>query len=142
LEHLGRTAFEQGDFARAAALWREDLAMQQELAPTRPLGAAAFLGGIALLAVVRDQPAPAARLFGARATQRERAEDSERAERKLIEPWIAAARAALGEDAFTREWQAGRALPIDVALAEAGALLAAWTWPAPGDPATNRGARA
>jgi predicted ATPase len=138
LHYLSRLAFEQGDYARAAALLQEYLLVQRELAPTAPLGTMACLAGIAQLAVVQNRPAPAARLFGAAATLRDRAEDIERAERKLIAPWVAAAREALGEEAFTREWAAGRALSLEVALAEAGELLAAWSWTAPGDPASNR----
>ena len=142
LHYLSRVAFEQGDYARAAALRREDLMVQRELAPTAPIGAAACLDGVALLAVVQHQPAPAARLFGAAATLRDRAEDIERAERKVIAPWTEAAREELGKEAFTSEWKAGCALSLETALAEAAELLAAWDWTASGDPARNRGARA
>jgi tetratricopeptide (TPR) repeat protein len=135
LDFLSRLAFEQGDYAWAAALRWENLSVQRELAPTAPLGAVACLEGVALLAVVQNQPMPAARLFGAAATLRDRAEDIERAERKLIAPWVATARDELGEEAFTREWTAGGVLSLDVALDEAGGLLAAWSWTASGDPA-------
>jgi tetratricopeptide (TPR) repeat protein len=138
LQYLSRLAFEQGDYARAAALRREDLMVQRELAPTAPLGAMGCLEGVALLAVVQNQPAAAARLFGAAATLRDRAEDIDRAERKLSAPWVAAAREELGEEAFTSEWEAGRALSLEVALAEAAGLLAAWNWPESGDSARNR----
>jgi len=86
--------------------------------------------------------APAARLFGAGATLRDRAEDIERAERTRITPWIAAAREELGEEAFRREWAAGCALSLEVAFAEAAALLAAWSSTASGDVARNRSAGA
>jgi tetratricopeptide (TPR) repeat protein len=137
LDYLSRQAFEQGDYARAAALRRENVLVQRELAPTAPLGAMACLEGVALLAVMQNQPAPAARLFGAAATLRDRAEDIERPERNWITPWVAAARDELGEEAFAREWAAGCALSPDDAVAEAGGLLAAWTWTASGDPARN-----
>jgi ATP/maltotriose-dependent transcriptional regulator MalT len=140
LQFLSRLAFEQGDYARAAALLQEDLLVQQELAPTAPLGSMGCLEGVALLAVVQNQPALGARLFGAAAALRDRAEDIERAERNLIAPWVAAAREELGEETFTREWAAGRALSVEVALAETAAHLAAWSWPASGDPTTNQGA--
>ncbi len=142
LDYLSRLAFEQGDYARAAALRREDLVVQRELAPTTPVGAMACLEGVAQLAVVQNQPAPAARLFGAAATLRDRAEDIERGERKLIVPWVATARDELGGEAFTREWAAGGALSLDVALAEAERLLAAWSWTASGDPTSNRSVEA
>jgi ATP/maltotriose-dependent transcriptional regulator MalT len=134
LHYLSRLAFEQGDYARAAALLRENLLVQRELAPTAPLGAMACFEGVALLAVVQNQPAPAARLFGAAAILRERAEDVERAERTRIAPWVAAARDELGEQAFAREWAAGCALSLEAALTEAGGLLAAWSWTDSGDP--------
>jgi ATP/maltotriose-dependent transcriptional regulator MalT len=136
LHFLSRLAFEQGDYARAAALLREDLMVQRELAPPAPLGAAACLEGVALLAVVQNQPALGTRLFGAVAALRDKAEDIDRAERLLIAPWVAAAREELGEEAFTCEWAAGRALSVEVALAEAAGFLATWSWPASGDPAT------
>jgi non-specific serine/threonine protein kinase len=142
LHYLSRVAFEQGDYARSAALLRENLMVQRELAPTAPLGAMACLEGVSLLAVVHNQPAPAARLFGAGATLRDRAEDIERPERKLIVPWITSAREELGDEAFTREWTAGCALTLEVALAEAAGLLAGSSWTAAGEPARNRSVEA
>jgi predicted ATPase len=130
LQHLSRLAFEQGDYARAAALRQEDLAMQRELAPTYPLGAAGFLTGVALLAVVQNQPTPAARLFGAATTLYDRAEAEERAWLKLVEPWVTAAQDALGQETFRSAWDSGRALALETALDEAAALLAGWTWTA------------
>jgi tetratricopeptide (TPR) repeat protein len=138
LNYLSRVAFEQGDYARAAALRGDDLLMRRELAATAPLGAMACLEGVALLAVVQNQPTSAARLFGAAAPLRDRAEDIDRAERRLITPWVAAAREELGEEAFTSAWDAGRVLSLEVALAEAAELLATWRWTASGDPATTR----
>jgi Tfp pilus assembly protein PilF len=142
LHYLSRVAFEQADYARAATLLWEDLMVQRELVPTAPLGAMACLEGVALLAVVQNQPEPAARIFGAAATLRDRAEDIERPERKLIATWVAAAREELGEEAFARAWAAGCALSPDVALAEAARLLAAWSWPVSGAPAMHRIAKA
>ena len=133
LLYLSRVAFEQGDYARAAALRREGVAMQRELAPTSPVGAAGCLEGVALLAVVQNQFRPAARLFGAMAMLLERAEDVDRLERKRTAPWVAAVRGELGEETFTSEWEAGRALPLEVALTEADRLLASWSWTGSGE---------
>jgi tetratricopeptide (TPR) repeat protein len=137
LHYLSRLAFEQGDYARAAALRRGELALQREVAPDIAHGTARFLEGVALLAVVQDQLAAAARLFGAAAALHEDVEDVERVERTPLAPWIAAARAALGAEAFTCEWTAGRDLPLEVALAEAAALLEAWRWAESLDSAAN-----
>ena len=128
LHYLSRLAFEQGDYARAAALRREELALQREVAPDIAHGTARFLEGVALLALVQDQLAAAARLFGAAAALHEDVEDVERVERTPLAPWIASAREELGEETFAYEWTAGRALPLDVALAEAADLLEAWDW--------------
>jgi hypothetical protein len=135
LHYLSRVAFERGDYGRAAALLWDDLMVQRELAPTAPLGAMACVEGVALLAVVQNQPAPAARLFGTAATLRDRAEDIERPERKRIAPWVATVREELGEEAFTREWATGSALSPEVALTEAAGLLVAWSWTESADPA-------
>jgi predicted ATPase/transcriptional regulator with XRE-family HTH domain len=129
LHYLSWLAFAQGDYARAAALRREDLAVQRELAPANAHGAARCLEGVALLAIVRNRPAPAARLLAAAAMLREGVEDVENAERQQISPWIATARERLGEEAFTSLWQAGRMLPLDVALAEAVSVLELWSDP-------------
>lgn len=126
LHYLSRLAFAQADYERAVRLRRDDLAVQRELAPLNAHGAARFCEGIALLAMAQDQPTLAARFFGAAETQREEAEDIEPAERQQIAPWVAAAREALGEAIFTREWDAGRALAVERALAEASVLLDAW----------------
>lgn len=133
LHYLSRLAFEQGDYARAAALRREDLSLQRNLAPLNTHGAARFFEGVALLALVQQQPHQAARMFGVAARLRDEVEDSEAAERHKIAPWVAAAREKLGEDGFRREWDAGRALSLQSALDEAAALLGAWRWTASHD---------
>jgi tetratricopeptide (TPR) repeat protein len=126
LHYLSRLAFEQGDYARAAALRREDLALQRKLAPLNTHGAARFFEGVALLALVQQQPAPAARMFGMAARLRDEIEDSEGTERHKIAPWIVAAREKLGDDGFPRAWDTGRALSLQSALDEAAALLETW----------------
>jgi tetratricopeptide (TPR) repeat protein len=133
LHYLSRLAFEQGDYAQAAAIRQEDLAVQRKLAPLNTHGAARFFEGVALLAIVQHQPAPASRMFGVAARLREEVEDSEGAERKKIALWIVATREKLGEEGFTREWEAGRTLSLQTALDEAAALLAAWRWTASQD---------
>jgi tetratricopeptide (TPR) repeat protein len=130
LDFLSRLAIEQGDYARAAALRREILAVQRELAPTSPVATGGCLEGVAVLAMVQQQPASAARMFGAAATARGGAEAIESAEqkRKRLGTWIAAAREQLGNPGFSRGWTAGRSLPLEAAFAEADELLASWTW--------------
>lgn len=57
--------------------------------------------------------------------------------RRLIAPWVAAARGELGEVAFRRALAAGRALSLEAALAEAAGLSAAWSWAESCDPANK-----
>jgi predicted ATPase/transcriptional regulator with XRE-family HTH domain len=133
LHYLSRLAFEQGDYGRAAALRREDLTLQRELAPLNTHGAARFFEGVALLAIVQHESAPAARMFGVAARLREEVENSEGAERQKIALWVVAAREKLGDKGFTREWKTGRALSLQTALDEAAALLAGWRWTASHD---------
>jgi predicted ATPase len=130
LHYLSRLAFEQGDYARAAALRREDLALQRKLAPLNTHGAARFFEGVALLALVQQQPAPAARMFGVAARLRDEVEDSEGTERHKIAPWVVVAREKLGEEGFPGAWDAGRALSLQSALDEAASLLGTWSWEA------------
>ncbi len=105
------------------ALFAEGLALHAELGDRRIIAMA--LDGVAGLAIAWGQPERAARLFGAAAALRE-------ASGLPIDPAcraahgrdVAAARAALGEDAFAAGWAAGAALPLSVAVAEATAIAA------------------
>lgn len=130
LHYLSRLAFDQGDYARAAALRQEDLALQRKLAPLNTHGAARFFEGVALLALVQQEPAPAARMFGVAARLRDEVEDSEGTERQKIVPWVLVAREKLGDDGFQNARDAGCGLSLPSALDEAAALLETWRWTA------------
>ena len=83
----------------------------------RPGGIASVLEGLAGVAA-DDQAEPAARLFGAaealRAAIGAPLAPSERAD---YDRYVAATCAALGQEAFTAAWEAGRALSLDEAVA-------------------------
>jgi hypothetical protein len=83
-------------------------------------GIAEAVDALAGLAVVRGQAARAARLFGAAAALRDtigaRPDPGDRAEN---EPNVAAARTALGEQAFAAAWANGRAMTLEEAIEEA-----------------------
>jgi non-specific serine/threonine protein kinase len=121
LSFFGRLAWLQGDFERAMQLQLESLDLRQDLRDR--LGITRCLEGLAWVANARERPPLAARLFGAAEALRERIG---------AVPWpawlaehersVAATRANLGDDAFFAAWAAGRALPLDAAIAEARAL--------------------
>ena len=124
---LGYAARDRGETARAAALFAGGLAPFTEVGDRRMIALA--LDGVAGLATARGQPERAACLFGAAAALREAGGlPVEPAFRAAHGRDVAAARAALGEDAFAAGWAAGAALPLPAAVAEATAIAA----PAPG----------
>ncbi|MGH2560855.1 MAG: tetratricopeptide repeat protein [Thermomicrobiales bacterium] len=124
LDHLGRVAARQGDYARAWALHTESLAIRRDRG--EPDGLAAWLEAVAVLLAARDQPLTAVRLFGAATILREA---SCRPRPPILvaecEPIIAALRGRIGGEAFDAVWAAGRDLPLDEAIAEAGAAATA-----------------
>jgi non-specific serine/threonine protein kinase len=129
---LGYTARDRGDTARAGALFVEGLAPFTGLGDRRIIALA--LDGVAGLAVAWGQPERGARLFGAATALREASGlPVEPAFRAAHGRDVAAARTALGEDAFAAGWAAGAALPLTVAVAEATAIAA----PAPGKVLTS-----
>ena len=114
---LGRIARTGGELEPAAGFEREALALYH-LAGSR-LGAAYCLDALAGVAAER-QPARAARLYGAAEELLAAAGAPLPNQRRLDhDRGVAEARGRLGEAAFAAEWAAGRALPLDRAIAEA-----------------------
>lgn len=94
---------------------------------------AAPLEDLADVAAVTGRPAPAARLYGAVEALRETiSKPIPVAFQAEYERELTISRAALGDDVFTAERAAGRALPLEQAVAEAQALAA--SPPPPLDP--------
>ncbi len=109
-----------GNRAVAAALYRENLAAYHALG--NPEGIADSLTGLVLTA---PDPAPerAVRVLGAAVALREEVGTAIYAGlRHAHAASVSAARTALGEEAFEAAWMAGRALPIEAAIAEALAM--------------------
>ena len=99
-------------------LLRESLSLAQEIGDKVTI--AYGLEGMASVACGRGQPERAARLCGAAAALRDTSAATRApSERASYESTIAAARTALGDDAFTAIWTAGRATPPEQAIAEA-----------------------
>jgi non-specific serine/threonine protein kinase len=115
LMYRGRVACKERMLAVAEESLAESLTIAQALADH--LVIAAVLESFAELALAKRAPERAARHYGAAEHLRQDVEApipiDERAD---YEKAVAAARAALGDEAFERAWKAGRATPLEEAL--------------------------
>jgi DNA-binding CsgD family transcriptional regulator len=130
LGNAGWVATALGDTDRAAACYREQVPLA--LAVGDPYLLAWGLDGVAAVAVQRGRDAPTARLLGAAAAIRAAAGDAVPgvvAARR--DRYVARARTRLGDGAFAAAWQAGQALSAPDAVADALAVLAEPSVPAP-----------
>jgi DNA-binding CsgD family transcriptional regulator len=117
LGKLADVAQARGDDARAAVLYRESLDFWWSQGE---LGAVEILTGLARLAAKKERPEGAVRLFAAaEAVQKRVGLTLAPALRAKNERALDAARAKLGEEAFTAVWAAGGNLPLEQAVAEA-----------------------
>ncbi len=119
LLNLGSIADAEGDHATAGRYFRQALALAQDLGVQ--LGMAECLAGLGGAAVGQGWPGGAergARLLGAAAALvlAHWAAMPPWA-RQEHEQWLAAARSALGEEAFDAAFTAGQALPLEEAIA-------------------------
>jgi predicted ATPase/DNA-binding CsgD family transcriptional regulator/DNA-binding transcriptional regulator YiaG len=118
LMSLGWVATDQGDHVWARAVFAESLAEHYAMrARARVLES---LEGFAQLAVAEGQPERALRLAGAAAGQRAvLGTPLSPTERGQLDPRIERARRTLGPIATTRAWEAGQAMSLEFAIAEA-----------------------
>ena len=118
LDSLGFLAREQGDHARAAALYRESLALRW--AHGDRWGLPTCLEGLAAAALQSGKPEAAVRLWGTAAALTESMGTVPDALVLIAhERDVMSAREALGADVFAAAWAAGRAVPLEEAVAEA-----------------------
>jgi non-specific serine/threonine protein kinase len=123
LRGLGYVALHAGDSERARELITQSLEVCRWMQST--LGSTECLAAFAALDAVRGQGARAVRLFAAQAEVLRRiGGEATPADRADSERFLAAARAALPEDAFEAAWAEGRAMTLEEAIADA---LQAWT---------------
>jgi non-specific serine/threonine protein kinase len=116
LSGFGLVAYRQGEYRRAATLYAESIGRSHEIG-ARAL-VAEGLEGLAWVADVGGQAQRAARLGGAAQALREALGMPLRLyQRAVHEQAVAAMRAALGEEGFAAAWAAGRALPLEEAVA-------------------------
>jgi non-specific serine/threonine protein kinase len=117
LVNMGEIACDQGDTRRATELLQESLRLTWQT--RRPRKIAASLEGLAEVAQAERRADAAARLYGAAAALRERAQaplwpdDSADYDRR-----VAAVRTALGDEAFVAAWEAGHSTPLERVIAE------------------------
>jgi non-specific serine/threonine protein kinase len=114
---LGLTLWSQGEATMATASLRESLRLRQQMGEW--LNVAECLEGLAMVAVEIGQVARAARLLGAAEELREAiGAPLPPVDRPEHEATTRAVRAGLGESAYTAALAAGRALPLEQAIAE------------------------
>jgi predicted ATPase/DNA-binding XRE family transcriptional regulator len=111
LASLASVACEAGEYARASRLYEESLELGRRMGLNHTI--LLCLEGLARVAVAQGRMERAARLCGAAAALREdRGWPLPPVKRAEHERTVAAARAALGEDAFAVAWATGHALPL------------------------------
>jgi hypothetical protein len=117
---LGYIAQRQGDAARARGCFAEALALRREMGNLG--GVMLCLAGLAGVAGMQRQPERAVRLFGAADALAELLQERPTAPHQIeLERNLALARAQLDEATFAAAWEAGRALTLEQAIAEATA---------------------
>ena len=118
LASLGSVACEAGEDARASRLYEESLELGWRVGLKHTI--LPCLEGLARVAVAQGRMERVARLCGTATALREDTgwplPPARRAEHDLT---VAAARAALGEDAFASAWATGHALPFEEAIVDA-----------------------
>ncbi len=119
--NLGTVAKKQADHTRSLNCYREAMAIATAHGDRRVTASA--LEGMVGVAVARGQAEQAARLLGAAAGLYERiGMEYDPLRSSLRGQELAAIRSALGEADFVGAWEAGRALSLEEAIAEAEAL--------------------
>jgi DNA-binding CsgD family transcriptional regulator len=119
LGDLGNLARDQGDYARALEFYREALDLGRSHPGIRVV--TEVVEAVGIMAAAVGQAERAARLLGAAKAQRDRLglRYRVREDQVALEQAVAAARTALGEEAFAAAWAAGRTLSPGQAVSAA-----------------------
>jgi predicted ATPase/DNA-binding CsgD family transcriptional regulator len=124
LSNLAVLSHVQGDDERAASMYRESLALCWS--QSDQWGLTEALTGLGGIAATAGEPEVAVRLFGAAEEIRESIGLSlQRHIRTQYEAAIATTKAALGEVGFETAWEAGQALSLEQAVADATTVATA-----------------
>ena len=117
LSRLGSIECETGSVGRAMELFREGLSLARRFGFT--YDAMICLEGMARAKTIQGRPEDAARIMGLSALMRKEIGTTLTPISKLDHDHaVNAARAALGEDAFTAAWHKGHAMPLETAVAD------------------------
>ncbi len=115
LINLGNVACSQGDYVAARSFYEESLTIRKETGDRR--GIAESLEAFAGLAAKLGAPRQATVLWGAAEALREEiGSPLEQEEQARYDQDVAAARQALGDDAFAMDWAEGRAMSMEQAI--------------------------
>jgi predicted ATPase/DNA-binding CsgD family transcriptional regulator len=119
LDNLGWAALLQGDHDRARTYYEESLVVCKDLGDRAV--ASESLDGMACVAGARGEPGRAAKLFGVATTLRETLREAVAfqhtpEEEAWREPYRAAARSRLGEEAWEEALEEGRAMGLEEAI--------------------------
>jgi predicted ATPase/DNA-binding CsgD family transcriptional regulator len=115
---MGRLALQQGDMERAMRCYQESLVLRQETGEKE--GVAAALEGLARVAAIQGQTSKAAQLYAAASALRDTmGTPMQPTERTSHELALEALRSDLSEDAFTKAWAEGQAMPLEQAIVAA-----------------------
>ncbi|KPL02140.1 MAG: hypothetical protein AMJ90_06635 [candidate division Zixibacteria bacterium SM23_73_2] len=115
LYNLGELAIRQGQYNQAHTHHSQSLVIRQKLGDR--IDIADSLEGLAALATTQKELVRAARLLGAARSLREEINvPTSPAKQKKLETAISHTRPAMGEKAFAKEWDKGRALTLDEAI--------------------------
>jgi hypothetical protein len=117
LEIMGLLERSQGHFERAFELFRESLLLSAE--QDNMQGVLNCLGALAGLAVMAEQPVPAARLFAvAEKLRQETGSRMGRDDREEYEDYLAMLRLKLPGAAFKTAWLEGNAMTVEQVIGE------------------------
>jgi non-specific serine/threonine protein kinase len=118
LTSLARLCQSEGDEAQAGALFRQGLAFARAVGDRRAI--AGCVGGLGLVATQEGAWVRGVQLIGAARVLDELFPRSfDPAERARCDSRLEGARAALGDEAFARAWEEGRAMTLEQAVAYA-----------------------
>jgi predicted ATPase/DNA-binding NarL/FixJ family response regulator len=116
LDGLGLVATDDGCYEEAWALFAESLRLRHQLGDL--VGTAESLESMGGLAAIQAQPERAAQLAGAAAALREiSGAPLSPMRRAIVNRWLLPLRQTVGEDSINRAYAAGRATPLDHAVA-------------------------
>jgi non-specific serine/threonine protein kinase len=115
LDALGQLATAEGHFAEARTALRESLRLREDMGD--PVGTAESLESIAALAATQKEPERAIELAGAAAGLRQAMGAPLHPMHMAVrDEWLVPLRKRFGEEAATRQWEAGQATPVDKAV--------------------------